>query len=344
MTSIEFAERYSAFHVAIQNCKEILGELERLSAYYEQNVGIMPNSASTKSRTNADACVHFINSARNQLMQGQKEWNGGNVFNNIEELKLVRQATEEFLRSFHYDPDKELVLFDFFRDSYQAYLKADGEDKPLYFGIIIINASKLWRFLMYLQNITQGINDVLIAPGYTDNETNHKDLTLYYDVPLTLGEITEVLHVIQELYSSICHVFGISDKEFPLRIKKLETGSLIVWLAGNNEAITTIGSMIEVGGAVYLGYNWLSAFLTGEMDVEKLQGIWRKENEDIASAIESLTKLKARIPEATKEEWTNRLIANTKRLTAHARPPRKRPVRKQLPAPEAKTLPPPKKD
>lgn len=62
---------------------------------------------------------------------------------------------------------------------------------------------------------------------------------------MSLKDFAERLIVLQTIYSEICALFQVSEVDHPLRIGKIESGSLWALLFGNTKVVETMASFIE---------------------------------------------------------------------------------------------------
>ncbi|ACC85452.1 hypothetical protein [Nostoc punctiforme] len=108
--------------------------------------------------------------------------------------------------------------------------------------------------------------------------------SLFIDSDYTFKEFIQKLEAIQALYSELCFLYDISEVDFPLRIIKIESGSLWVKIFGESRVIETIVSLIK--DAKEYGYR----NLTKEGKIEAEQQNFK--------AIESALELRKKLQEA----------------------------------------------
>ncbi len=108
--------------------------------------------------------------------------------------------------------------------------------------------------------------------------------SLFIDSDYTFKEFIQKLEAIQALYSELCFISDISEIDFPLKIIKIESGSLWVKIFGESRVIETIISLIK--DAKEYGYR----NLTKEGKIEAEQQNFK--------ALESALELRKKLQEA----------------------------------------------
>jgi hypothetical protein len=74
-----------------------------------------------------------------------------------------------------------------------------------------------------------------------------KELTIFVPSEQTYRGVVEKLAAIADLYDEVCNLAGVSAAEFPLRISKIESGSLWLKLFGESKVIALLTRLIENG-------------------------------------------------------------------------------------------------
>lgn len=109
-------------------------------------------------------------------------------------------------------------------------------------------------------------------------------LSLWLPAHLDLSAFIEKLDALKELYSELCILFSVSESEYPLKIAKIESGSLWAKVFGD---IRIIGMMVDFMRA---GASWVYRSYTVE---GKVASIPRK-----VDAIDSLLSLSQRLQDS----------------------------------------------
>ncbi|MBE8965422.1 hypothetical protein IQ277_03915 [Nostocales cyanobacterium LEGE 12452] len=120
------------------------------------------------------------------------------------------------------------------------------------------------------------------------NQYEHDDslgsLSLLLDSDYTYKDFIKKLETLQKLYSELCFLLHISESDFPLRIMKIESGSLFVKIFGESKVIQLISDLIKE----------TTSFLYRNKTTEgKIESIPRK-----TEAIESILKLREKLQQA----------------------------------------------
>jgi hypothetical protein len=74
-----------------------------------------------------------------------------------------------------------------------------------------------------------------------------EELTVFFPATQTYREVVEKLAAIADLYDEVCNLAGVSAAAFPLRISKIESGSLWLKLFGESKVVALITKLIENG-------------------------------------------------------------------------------------------------
>lgn len=74
-------------------------------------------------------------------------------------------------------------------------------------------------------------------------------MTIYVPSEQTFREVVEKLDAMADLYDEVCNLADISPAEFPLRVSKIESGSLWLRLFGESKVIALITKLIENGAS-----------------------------------------------------------------------------------------------
>lgn len=152
---------------------------------------------------------------------------------------------------------------------------------------------------------TEDISTIIWKNLHNQYEYNNSlgSLSLYLDSDYTYNNFIKKLEALQKLYSQLCFLLHISESDFPLRIAKIESGSLFVKIFGEPKVIQIISDFIKD----------TTGFLYRNKTTEgKIESIPRK-----TEAIESILKLSEKLQEAGLEvDELNTIIENSAILIA----------------------------
>ena len=75
--------------------------------------------------------------------------------------------------------------------------------------------------------------------------TSEEKLEVYLSAKIDFVFFLEKTFALEQIYEEFCHLLNVSAKQEPLKIVKIESGSLWVWLNGNPKAVAAVKSVIE---------------------------------------------------------------------------------------------------
>lgn len=139
---------------------------------------------------------------------------------------------------------------DLFVKAYDVYL---GGRSPSAANILLEKSKKLDGTIEVFDKTLTAINNLLSSTEILDGEESQVSLLLpeHY----SLKDFAEKLLALQSIYSELCALFGVSELDYPLRIGKVESGSLWALLFGNTKIISMITSFLKEGASfVYRNY------------------------------------------------------------------------------------------
>jgi hypothetical protein len=113
-----------------------------------------------------------------------------------------------------------------------------------------VSASQV-LFQAHLVNIdinkfTQSVN--FFAASLSDEQITiekHLSLTLFLPAKLEFKEFIEKLSALESIYSELCQIFEISESDEPLRISKIESGSLWASIFGNSTIVALMAEFLK---------------------------------------------------------------------------------------------------
>lgn len=172
------------------------------------------------------------------------------LFREIEILEVrLSAALTEGLEERQYIT-KFLKQLDEFAEAYNVYVahQAGTNGFPL-----LLVARRLRQSLLGLRGILEYI--AANSSGSVGGHADEAELSLVLLNVSGLVDFAEKLAALDALYSEICYVLGVSVASQPLRIGKIESGSLWTRLFGDTRAIGLMISLIE-GSVRFLHRNY----------------------------------------------------------------------------------------
>lgn len=159
------------------------------------------------------------------------------------EVETLQKRLAESLVEGISDPKEIAVILgelDDFAETYNTYVTHQTGTNALPLLLISqrvkISLDCLTGFLRYIRNNTIDVQ----LPSSDESEFS---LILYQVIDLK--NFTQKLDNLGALYSELCYVLNISEAAHPLRIAKIESGSLLTRLLGDTKVVNLMLSLIE---------------------------------------------------------------------------------------------------
>lgn len=166
-----------------------------------------------------------------------------------------------------------------FATLYDAFLSNQSGPNAL---PLILSAQSLQTKLQVLLDSLQLFEESV--GSYNIPSSSEAQLALWLPAHLDLADFARRLLAIQSIYSELCMLLSVSESDYPLRISKIESGSLWAKLFGESRVIGMLASFVEQSAL------WMYRTYTNE---GKLAEIPRK-----VETIDSLLGLTKRLKEA----------------------------------------------
>jgi len=203
------------------------------------------------------------------------------IFKSIEKLQKafnVLSESEEFNQQESYLNNIDSQFLEF-QDAYEQFIN----DYSYFSTVELVNSG---TDILHSIKSTEDIATLILRNLQNRYEYDNSldSLSLLLDSDYTYKDFVTKLEALQKLYSQLCFLLHISESDFPLRIAKIESGSLFVKIFGEPKVIQFISELIKD----------TTGFLYRNMTTEgKIQSIPRKKE-----AIESVIKLREKLHEA----------------------------------------------
>jgi hypothetical protein len=168
-----------------------------------------------------------------------------------------------------------------FTDAYDAYLNTRTADTvlPLFQAAVRLRGS-----LETALSLVKGMASVIESADSQDAPDGQMALSIWLPSPMPLKDFANRLLALQSAYSELCMLYGVSEADYPLRMAKVESGSLWAKVFGDTKMIETLISMLKASAA------WMHRNYTDE---GKLEAFPRK-----VEAVDSLLGLRTRMQAA----------------------------------------------
>lgn len=276
---------------ALNGAAPLIEVLEALNAAY-QNIDTcllgIAEGGGNKIQDNSSAAHSQLASLNNVT----KQFSARSIFREVERLEQqLSAALGEWL-----DEPKFVTNFleklDAFAESYSVYVAHQAGTNAL---PLLLVARHL---LQALENL-RGFLEYLSAnwSWQVKPKADEAELSLVLSNISNLQDFSEKLAALSALYAELCYVLGVSTASHPLRIGKIESGSLWTRLFGETRVIGLMVALVE-GTVRFLHRNYTTEgkFSAIPRKIEALDSILdfsnrlKESGADISALQESLTK------------------------------------------------------
>lgn len=157
------------------------------------------------------------------------------------ELVSIRKIFENNENLFNSYSNTLIRLIDDFISCHHKYIQDYRIDDGLK---LILTANKLFGVLYGILSTIEGTYLKFEEKEYTINE-NNTELWLIMNPDMELPIVTLKLTAIVNIYRELCELLNINYLDYPLKIIKIETGSLWIRLFGETQIIKFIKEIFE---------------------------------------------------------------------------------------------------
>jgi hypothetical protein len=142
-------------------------------------------------------------------------------------------------------------VLDRFRDAYVRYLQTSTNRDAVQ---VALSGSSLYSAL----NMTYSVlsifaNEYIDSDPFTIGELGN--LSLFFDSEQDFESIAKKLNSLHEIYQQYCEITSIPEHDYPLKLSRIETGSLWIKLFGNSKVISLMEWSIK-SAAAFLHRNY----------------------------------------------------------------------------------------
>ena len=183
-----------------------------------------------------------IRVATEALIREFKEINPEQVFQGIGQLRTAVVTARGLLR-IDDDPwaSEYTDRLTNFSKAYREFLKNYRHSQTIK---LMRAAESIEAWLSSASLLTQAMKASLHSESLSPADDERR-LLMLFDATPTLRDLTEKVSAIQSIYSELCELLVITERGHPLRIAKLETGSLLLDLLGMKRVIDLMSNMFE---------------------------------------------------------------------------------------------------
>lgn len=163
---------------------------------------------------------------------------------------IQEKVRKSSLLSLHTDNNSIINKIDIFSDLYERYISNYSHQDAFH---LIAESKDLTTMLHAYRYSLLTVGTALESNFETVN--NDVELSIFISFNLSLRDFSQKLLALNCIYDELCMVLDISLSEYPLTIRKIESGSLWVKLFGNIKIIELMIDFIK-HGAAYLYRNY----------------------------------------------------------------------------------------
>lgn len=300
MHTFELQQRINRFFAGVETFHDFTDPLITLAKSAEgmeaNLVGVAEGGASVNQ------WAHQIHSYLTNVQNTTSKFNQRKFFKSLEhfnsainQLQLTDTTESGFITNLSSEVEKFATIYETF-----ISVQSSGNALPLILAAKVLTA-KIEVFYETLRLVEESIGT------YDLPANSESSLTLLLPSHLNLVDFAGKLIAIQNLYTELCMLLSVSESTHPLRISKIESGSLWTKVFGDSRVIGMITSFMEQTAS------WL--FRTYTTD-GKISSVPRK-----VEAIEALLGLSTKLAEAgvdtsvMKEHIGKSAISISKNLT-----------------------------
>ena len=246
MTSYELSQKLSQLLDILSDENEIIDLLAEMASLYDDLIPILNNLIEVDSHKKEDAINEFF-----QIISPKRQ----QVGQIVGKIKTKR-------------PAKILIMLDNLVDNLQELSSSQGRDLETFSSIKIkiqnfyqvyeesIN-NYTWPQTLKLFSAAKDLYDSILSyrdfvafikedlESAVDVPQDNKIASFFFQFTTEYEEFLNKLLALDRLYSELCLLANVSKSQYPLRVIKIESGSLWIKLFGESKVITLLTSLIE---------------------------------------------------------------------------------------------------
>ena len=266
-----FLEQFAASHVFTEGLSRLAKYME-ISSQYIDEIAIPDTGRISK----AAGSFHqlFVNLPQVTVGIGNRQF-----FKGLESFQLALKTLQTGWGATGQPFEDLQQQIENFAELYDVYL---GRQIPLNARNLLASAQRLSNQIPIFIELLSCAREA-IGPQELPSSHDSK-ISVILPEHFSLKDFAERLLALQSIYSELCALFNVSEVDHPLRIGKVESGSLWALLFGNTRIVEMMASFIERSAS------WVYRNYTTE---GKLNGLPRK-----VEAIDALLELTKRLEES----------------------------------------------
>lgn len=181
-------------------------------------IGISQNTSFTKCQAISIKVEQGVEAIKNGTKTSQ-------LFNEIHDAILHSEHFSDKMIEPHFDVKEHLEDFNAAYDKYIDLQRADTACE------LMIQGHRSYASISTFRDTLQQIS-AAISNDQTDAGENEGVLTLFFPQAISFDSLVDKLSAIEAVYNDLVGLAGLSVADHPLRIAKIETGSLFIKVVG----------------------------------------------------------------------------------------------------------------
>ena len=243
MQTFQVLERLQAFLNLLQDEHESLLDFLKLLAKYQEpfNVKLKELLEFTADISQIPNLVGVYRNTINAVQPEIKLNRPKRIFNSIRALREALVLLGLEVSSEEATPDANINSYlNSFENAYEKFIDSYSSYSTLH---LVNTGTLLLHSLLSLQEVCNLMLESLEDHYHSENSDGY--LSILLDSDHTYEDFVIKLEALYSLYSEACRLLSVSESDFPLRIIKVESGSIFIKVFGNSKVIELISSLIK---------------------------------------------------------------------------------------------------
>jgi hypothetical protein len=233
MTTHELIQRLLDLKSALRRDTEYIQLIEKIAGRYEESIKSLDGALKANDPATIQNNLNNLKSAINQTVLIIKGLRLPKVFTELDRVtEQLKQIDYEFEPPVGGGLGNLIQEFTHFQDDFETLIKGYEATQTLQ----LISSA---RALSIPLKVTVNLVDLMIEKleSHIELRENEKTLSVLFPFTDEYRDVLTKLDALNDIYSELCPLFGVSTSQYPLRIVKLETGSLWVSVVGHAAVI-----------------------------------------------------------------------------------------------------------
>ncbi|RMH63741.1 MAG: hypothetical protein D6685_07525 [Bacteroidetes bacterium] len=243
MTSYQFNQHLEAL-VEVTSTESVLTKYVFILARgYDQITSDLTSVLSSRNRTMYSKRQQDTQEQFAEFRKHAETFPMGQVFH---EVIRVKEVLDEMQKDFADASDAFIGAFRKQLDDFYAALEQcvrGGEDQA--FVSLMMEAHHLYPMMTTARQLFRMVRRGLERRNPVEERADEAGLALVFEMPQTYEGVVGKLASVQNAYEELCRLMQVSILDHPLRLVKVETGSLWLSVRGHAEVVRMLTSLIE---------------------------------------------------------------------------------------------------